>query len=328
MSTAGVNERTANSADTKAAQRRQWDQAAHSLRTWSIAFDRFVAPVTWAMVAHARIGRGAAVADVATGFGEPALTLAEVVGPTGEVVATDLSPGMLGVAAERARRRGLQNVRFVEMDAEEPTLPEARFDAVTCRLGLMFVPAVDVAVARLAALVAPDGRLVTAVWGPAPANPSIALAAKTLTAFLDRAPCPPGTGGLFDLGRPDVLATAFVDAGLDDVHEDRVAVDFVWPSVEAYVAYQRRGPLRSLTADQDPVREAAAWEAVAAAAASLSSRRRLHLPGEVVVVSGRPPPVFARAREATATSGGRYGVELAGLRERGGAGCREAVRVP
>ena len=227
------------------------------------------------------------------------------------MVATDLSPAMLGVAAQRARRRGLRNLRFVEMDAEEPTLPEARFDAVTCRLGLMFVADVRGAVARLATLVAPGGRLVTAVWGPASANPSIALTAKTLTAFLDLAPAPPGTPGLFDLGRADVLATAFVDAGLSDVHQDRVAVDFAWPSVEAYVAHQRRGPLGGLTADEDPARQAAAWEAVAAAAARLRSGRRLHLPGEVLVVSGGPRPARGRALEGTAPSGGRFGGDLA-----------------
>ena len=107
------------------AARRRWDGAADALRIWWPAFEAFMAPVTDVMITQAHLHTGARVLDVATGFGEPAFTLAAVVGPSGHVVATDLSPMMLTVASERARNRALANVTVAEMDGQRPTITTA-----------------------------------------------------------------------------------------------------------------------------------------------------------------------------------------------------------
>ncbi|MDQ3931815.1 MAG: methyltransferase domain-containing protein, partial [Actinomycetota bacterium] len=218
----------------KLEQRRQWDAAAEQLRAWWPVFEGFMAPVTQAMVDHARPYPGARVVDVASGFGEPALTMARLVGPQGRVVATDLSPLMLGVAAERAAAEGLRNVDCVEMDAEEPTLPPACFDAVVCRLGLMFLPHLEAAVRRLSALLVPGGRLVAAVWGPPEANVWLTLALRTLVEFLELPPPPPEAPWLFGLAGSGVLEGALARAGLGDVRTTPVSLSCDWPSPAAY----------------------------------------------------------------------------------------------
>ena len=270
-------------------QRHQWDRAARGLREWWPAFERVMAPVTDTMVEHAGVGRGARVLDVASGFGEPALTLARVVGPQGRVMATDLSAAMLAVAAERAGALELANVEFARMDAEDPVVARAGFDAVVCRLGLMFLLDLDAALERLGALLAPGGRFVAAVWGPAPANPWLTPAARTLREFLELPPAAAGTPTVFALGADGVLDDALASAGLDDVGRRVVPLEFAWPSPRAYAAYHRASPLARLVADQDPRSQAQAWDEVGAVAARQWGEGPLTLSGQVAVVSGRRP---------------------------------------
>ncbi len=78
------------------------------------------------------------VLDLACGSGEPSLSLARAVGPMGHVIATDIVPGMLEIAEENARRKGLSNIEFRIADAEAIPFPDESFDVVTCRFGVMF----------------------------------------------------------------------------------------------------------------------------------------------------------------------------------------------
>ena len=270
-------------------ERRMWDEAAGGLTAWWSAFESFMAPVSEAMISEAAVATGASVADIATGFGEPALSLARLVGPTGRVAATDLSPGMLAVAVRRARLMGLDNVDFTEMDADRPNMAQAGFDAVVCRLGLMFVSDVHLCVRRLTDLLAPGGRLVAAVWGPAGANPSITVAAGALNDALGRPSTASDTSGIFGLGGHGVLSETFAAAGLQGVRSRAIDLELTWPTAQDYVEYHQQGPVGRLMGDVDPGTRTAAWEAVAAAAIRRCDDGPLRLPAQVIVVSGRSP---------------------------------------
>src|SRR5262245_65329742 len=65
--------------------------------------------------------------------------VADVVGGDGEVVGIELAPGAVAEATARAEGLGRANVRFVLGDIHDP-VDEGAFDAVVCRLVLMFVP--------------------------------------------------------------------------------------------------------------------------------------------------------------------------------------------
>ena len=174
---------------------------------------------------------------------------------------------MLDIAAARAHALELGNVEFTQMDAEHPTLPEAAFDAVTCRLGLMFLPNLDAALQRLTALLLPGGRFVAAVWGPAQCNPWLTHASQTMREFLELGDPVDGVPTIFDLGAEGVLDEALAVAGLRHVRRTPVRLEFAWPSPRAFAAFHRASPLARLVADQDPRRQAQAWDAVAAVAA-------------------------------------------------------------
>src|SRR5438045_5100494 len=79
--------------------------------------------VTQALVEYARPRLGMKVLDVATGTGEPAITLASQVGPSGHVTALDVSAELLEVATERARSRGLTNFSTRQADVHRIPFP-------------------------------------------------------------------------------------------------------------------------------------------------------------------------------------------------------------
>ena len=130
-------------AEYKAGQRQEWGAAADGWRRQWETIERFSQPVSDRLVELTRIRPGHRVLDVATGIGEPAVTAARAVGPSGSVVATDQAPEMLAIARERIAALGLRNIEFHEMDAEALDLPEESFNALLCRWGLMFLPNLD-----------------------------------------------------------------------------------------------------------------------------------------------------------------------------------------
>jgi len=121
--------------------------------------------VTQALVEYARPAGGMRVIDLATGTGEPGISLAEFVGESGSVTAVDQSVELLEVATERARRKGLAN--FATRQADAHALPfEARsFDLSTCRFGVMFFADANRALGELRRVLKPGARACFAAWG-------------------------------------------------------------------------------------------------------------------------------------------------------------------
>lgn len=240
--------------------------------------------MTDALVGLGGIRPGHRVLDVATVIGEPvdggALRRTEGTGG-----GDDLSPQMLAIAAERAHRAQVDNLELVEMDAEDPWLPRASFDALLCRFGLMFFADVPQALLRLGGLLVPGGRLAAAVWGPLANNPAIALTVTTVAARLGLA-----HGPVSPLGAEQGLEARMAAAGFGEVQCLRVPLRFEWASAEEFVAAQQamNVPLRRLCAGHEPGRRAAAWAALTRAAGSLvKGDGRLRLSGEALVVVGR-----------------------------------------
>src|SRR5687767_10852959 len=84
-----------DSAQYKATTAAQWQSAAEAWNRWGPTIDRWLSPATDVLLDLARVGPGSRVLDVASGYGEPALTSAERVGPSGSVLATDIASNLL-----------------------------------------------------------------------------------------------------------------------------------------------------------------------------------------------------------------------------------------
>ena len=152
---------TFDPAQYKATIRSEWRDAAPGWRAWVEVLEAEDGgrAVSQTLVQLAGIGPGDAVLDVGAGYGEPGLPAARAVAPSGRVVCTDISAQMLAVGRERAAADGLDNLQFVECDAEELVFEEASFDAVLSRQGLQFLPDVAGVLARLHGFLKPHGRL-------------------------------------------------------------------------------------------------------------------------------------------------------------------------
>ncbi len=121
--------------------------------------------VTEALVEYARPRAGMRVLDLASGTGEPAISLAVRVGAEGQVTALDLSTDLLEIAENRARDRGIKN--FVTQQADAHALPfeDEKFDLATSRFGVMFFRDPVLAMQELLRVLKPGARACFLAWG-------------------------------------------------------------------------------------------------------------------------------------------------------------------
>ena len=87
---------------------------------------------------RAGIAEGMRVLEIGSGAGDVALTLAELVGPTGQIVGVDVNAEILDTARQRATDAGMQNVEFIASDARSLVFSE-KFDAIAGRFVLMYM---------------------------------------------------------------------------------------------------------------------------------------------------------------------------------------------
>ena len=194
-----------DAAKYKNAQREQWNKDGAAWRRWNRTLDRWYGEVTRQMLDLARIQPGQRILDIAAGAGEPAVSAAERVGPGGYVLATDISEGIVELALQVARERGLKQLETRVMDGEKLDLPDASFDAVLCRLGLMYMPHPVTALREWGRALRPGGRVAVAVFSTADRNSWGALPASIIRRRAQLPPPVPGQPGPFSLGGPGVL---------------------------------------------------------------------------------------------------------------------------
>src|ERR1700758_2655813 len=122
-------------------------------------------PVTNVLVEYARPQPGMRVLDLASGTGEPAISLALRVGSEGHVTALDLSADLLKIAAQRAQARGLENFSTRQADAHSLPFPDDGFDLATSRFGIMFFRDPRLACKELLRVLRPKARACFLAWG-------------------------------------------------------------------------------------------------------------------------------------------------------------------
>jgi SAM-dependent methyltransferase len=108
----------------------------------------------------AGIGPGQTVLDVGCGPGYASLDLAELVGPSGRVVAIDKSERFLRALDATCRERGIENINPYSADLDAGEFPDGIADCAWCRWVLAFVKDPRAVLARMAAALAPEGVMV------------------------------------------------------------------------------------------------------------------------------------------------------------------------
>lgn len=123
-----------------------------------------------ALIEAAGIQPGDQVLDLASGTGEPSISIALLVGERGSVTATDATANMLAAAEARAARLKLGNMRFRVTPMEEIPFADQSFDAVTCRFGLMHADQVLAGLGHARRVLKPGKKAAFMVHGPAEGN--------------------------------------------------------------------------------------------------------------------------------------------------------------
>lgn len=262
----------------------------------------FLRPSINALIAEGEIRPGMRVLDVGTGTGIPALAVAEAVGPTGHVVASDPSAAMLTAARENAGQAALGNISFAQAVAESLPFADHSFDAVLSHAGIMFAADLKRALSEIARVARPQARAAFIAWGRVDDNPWLTGFWNALHRYREQLePSDRGATGEGDAPRaepdprtpfrfaePGSLSAALREA-FDDVREERRSVALEAPGrgeilLEMFLTLSGFG--RELPADLLPQFR----EDVLRTYDQYRVGSRVGLPAAFVVASGKPRP--------------------------------------
>jgi len=246
-------------------------------------------PVTDALVAYAQPAPGMRVIDLASGTGEPAISLASQVGEHGHVTATDLSAGLLEIADQRALARGLKNFTTQQADAHSLPYPADSFDLATSRFGVMFFGNPVVALAELRRVLRPGARACFLAWGSFD-QPYWESMMGVVHRHVGGPLLPPDGPDPFKFAAPGSLSAVLRSAGFDAIEEENRTVPWAWPGpVEELWEYAQavavpfRPMLERVPAEQWPQIHAE----VHAAVRQFSDREKVAFRVSVVMASGK-----------------------------------------
>jgi SAM-dependent methyltransferase len=161
---------------------------------------------------------GERIIDLGCGCGDSALALARAVGPTGHVLAVDVSGPMLERARERQQAAGVSQLEFRRADAQTVDFGQAPFDAAFSRFGVMFFDDPAKAFANIGGALHPGGRLAFVCWSAPQENPWITVPMGAAAPLIELPPPPPPNApGMFALADPLRTRGLLEAAGFQDV---------------------------------------------------------------------------------------------------------------
>lgn len=264
-------------------------RAVTAWRSWHGVWRAWTRPLTDRLLQAARLGPGLRVLDIASGTGDPALAIAELVGPGGAVVASDPSPDLLATAREDAARAGLANLTVRQADVASLPFPDASFDRVTCRLGVMYFLDPVAGLTEMRRILRPGGRAAVLAWGD-PTHAS--YAAAFFGPILSRVELPapePGAPNPYRFAAPGSLCQAMAEAGFQDAEEQVELVPLRFPGTAAeFMRWFREVaiPMDFIWERLGPVDSERTVAEIVANMRQFEDQGALHMEVEVVVASG------------------------------------------
>ena len=270
--------------------RDEWteDATVAAWRKWQAPLSAFTRGASEAVLEAAQLRPGMRVLDLASGVGDPSLFVAEAVGPSGHVVATDLGPGMIGLAEELARTRGLRNIEFRVANVEALPFPDESFDVVTCRFGVMFFPDQLKAFRECLRVLKRGGRVAFVVWGRRE-QPFLGTTVGILMKYVEVPPPDPDAPHAFMFGERGLLKSRLEAAGFAQVREEVRTGQARWTgSAEEYWQQftEVAAPFRPLVAKLTSETRGRAETEILAGLRKLSDGTAITMPLEIVIGTG------------------------------------------
>jgi ubiquinone/menaquinone biosynthesis C-methylase UbiE len=277
-----------DAAKYKSTTRQQWDVAAAAWDHWNPLLRQWLGEATEVMLDMAGVQPGSRVLDVAAGAGDQTLQAAVRVGRQGHVLATDISPKILEFAATQAQRAGFGHVQTAVQDGESLEVPEAGFDAVISRLGLIYFPDQQRALRSMKRALRPGGRVAAIVYSTPERNGFFSIPVSVIRARAALPPPLPGQPGPFSLGGSGVLEAALESAGFTNVASRVIGAPLRLSSAAECVRFEQEsfGALHQMLASLDAQGKAAAWKEISTKLSQFERDGRFEGPCELVVAVG------------------------------------------
>jgi len=274
----------------------RWSSSAPFWEKHREVIRQMFAPVTQALIEDGLIGSGNAVLDIATGPGEPALSVAAFVGSEGQVFGIDAVPDMVAASRRAADGLGIKNARFAVASADHLPFPAGSFDALVSRFGVMFFPSPIAAIREMLRVLKPARKLAMAVWHFAERNPFHFALSQVMDRYVDSPPPGPDDPDAFRFASPGRLLEVLTEAGaiapservLRFTIKAPISVEDFW-TLRAEMSEKLRNKIASLSKDQ----MAEVKHHMLGALREYSTDEGMSFPAEVLIVSGTRRPSTA-----------------------------------
>lgn len=187
-----------------------------------------------------RVKAGHKVVDAGCGFGDTAIKLARLVGPSGSVLAIDCCDAFLEFGRKEAEAAGITNVTFLDEDVQTYRV-EPVHDFCFSRFGTQFFENPVAGLRNMRTSLKPGGIMTMIVWRGIKDNPWLGSAKDVVLQYLP----PPGENaqtcgpGPFSMADTNVVTKQLEIAGYKDIEFEQVdAQVFVGKDLEDAVAFQ------------------------------------------------------------------------------------------
>jgi ubiquinone/menaquinone biosynthesis C-methylase UbiE len=214
-------------------QKETWNKFSPGWKKWDDLTMEFLKPQGDEIIRLLAPKETDLVLDIAAGTGEPGLSIAGIV-KKGTVVITDLAEGMLEVAKENATKRGLDNVETLVCDVSRLPFADNTFDAISCRLGFMFFPDMQLAAKEMYRVLKPGGKIATTVWASPDKNFWSTATLRVVTAAMALPAPPAGAPGLYRCAERGLISGLLNTVGFTHVAESEVKVQLKTGTTEVY----------------------------------------------------------------------------------------------
>jgi ubiquinone/menaquinone biosynthesis C-methylase UbiE len=214
--------------------------AAHDNQPdWNLIAEKFdlwvphLLPVGEALLDALDARPGQHVLDVASGTGEPALTLARRSKGHLHIVGTDAAEGMVNAANAKVKKEKLAQIEFRNMAAEALTFADRSFDRVLCRFGVMLFNDPLQGLKEMRRVLKPDGRFALAVWSTPQTMTTLQWSYEVFKNRVSEDNYPP-LAKVTSLGGPGVLEGQLRTAGFRAFEIEEREFQYAFPSFDAY----------------------------------------------------------------------------------------------
>ena len=214
-------------------QKERWNKVAYGWRKWDEFTMNFLRPIGDAIIKALDVKTNDVTLDIASGTGEPAFSIAAIA-EGGKVHATDLSEEMLAVAQAYAQERDINNIEFKIADVSNLPFSDNFFDKISCRMGFMFFPDMQLAAKEIFRVCRNGGKMAVSVWAGAENNDWHTTMTKVLSKHIEIPRPPANAPGMFGCAAPGLMKQLFENAGFKNVNEETISGKIDFGTAENY----------------------------------------------------------------------------------------------